>query len=232
MPFLKKHKYLISQTESIKYIRDLSKNKIICVTFILDSTKRNYAHYNLPLNKDFNLILNEKKKALRLVSRQFIKELQTKLLDNNHKLYLTSNGKIKVKSKLPFSISISYCNNQITIAFSKNNSLGVDIEKIDEKKFLKLIKLPFNKSENEIIKKSRNKINEFFRIWCLKEAIVKQKNLKLINYLKRRLIKKNDKKYVCLLDGSYLNVYIKKKMTYAFSTSENQPVVFVEKILH
>lgn len=86
----------------------------------------------------------------------------------NHKPVLINNP-------LPVHFNISHSGDLVLLGFSKNQELGVDIEKINRSfEYLDFSSKHFSHAELEMLKKDRgNPIENFFLVWTRKEAWLK-----------------------------------------------------------
>ena len=113
-------------------------------------------------------------------SDDIIKEIA---IDNNLSNYVVlknKNGKPYFKGNdIYFNISNK---DNITVAVTSFNPVGIDIEKLTFK--LSIVKHFFSKNEQEIIKKSLNKELDFTTIWVKKEAYLKYLGLDLTSIRK------------------------------------------------
>jgi 4'-phosphopantetheinyl transferase len=77
-----------------------------------------------------------------------------------------------VNSKISFNLSHS--GGMLLIAVVKDKQVGIDVEKIEEKRDFKgMLPLVFSLSEQQTISRSGDPIHDFYSIWTAKEAILK-----------------------------------------------------------
>lgn len=98
-------------------------------------------------------IIQQHKKSYTLEQLQFIK---------NQKPFLAND----------FYFNISHSGNYVLIAYSSNQDIGIDIEKhrtID----INIFKKYFNNEEWQNIQDAKNKEEQFFDYWTIKEAAIK-----------------------------------------------------------
>lgn len=108
------------------------------------------------------------KEAFRLLEKKLIAEFHFKEEDLKYKYGLKGKPYLE-KSSLYFSIS--HCNNVIVCAISDNN-IGIDIEDIKTiNKFV--VKKSLTDIEKIRLLSSNNNEEYFFRIWTLKESLIK-----------------------------------------------------------
>lgn len=114
-----------------------------------------------------------------------------KLYKNDKKRRKKSKGflasrSLKFRYKLKDKISISHKDDFAVIARAKFR-LGVDMERLKERNFEAVMEFCFNEDEKNLVRNSRDKILEFYKIFTFKEAYIKYKNLgfwalKLVNF--------------------------------------------------
>ena len=113
-------------------------------------------------------------------SNDIIKEIA---IDNNLSDYVVlknKNGKPYFKGNdIYFNISNK---DNITVAVTSFNPVGIDIEKLTFK--LSVVKHFFSKNEQEIIRESFDKEKDFTTIWVKKEAYIKYLGLDLTSIRK------------------------------------------------
>lgn len=132
--------------------------------------------------------------------------LLDKMLKNigleSYEIIKNENGKPFLKD---FSIffSISHTDGFCAICIS-DAPIGIDCEKIDssyEEKIEHFGNRYFNENENDLIKKSDNKLIDFFKIWTTKEAYIKKHGLNG-SYVKK--IDSTKEKPIFKLEGDYI----------------------------
>lgn len=122
-----------------------------------------------------------------------IEIIKAYLPDINIAIELNTNKKPYIKypkdSKIFFNKSHSQ---DITLLAIANKEVGLDIEKIKNRKFAQDISKKYNFREDN-----------FYISWTLREAFIKSKGQKLSNYLNRITVKKiTDNEYLLGLDKS------------------------------
>ena len=128
------------------------------------------------------------KEAFSLLEEKLIEEFHFKKEDLKYKYGL--NGKPYLENS-PFYFSISHCNNIVVCIISKRN-VGIDIEDIKQvNKFV--VKKSLTELELLKLLSLNNKEEYFFRIWTLKEALLKVKGFGLSYGMKNIEFYINDK---------------------------------------
>ena len=131
----------------------------------------------------------------KLNSQDFIKYILYKYYGYDFEkidIQRTKNGKPYIKdSKLNFNVSHS-TDAIIAIVGLGYDSLGIDMEVLQNKDRKKIIKRFFQKDEIAFINSSEDKNLEFYRIWTKKEAYIKKNALNMtyiskINVLKEKI---------------------------------------------
>lgn len=84
--------------------------------------------------------------------------------------FVHSNGKPYTTNGLFFNVSHS--GNYVVLAVS-DKEIGCDIQKCDEKNYLRVGKFVFHKNEIELLNSTDDKLTTFFEIWTKKEAYLK-----------------------------------------------------------
>ena len=113
-------------------------------------------------------------------SNDVIKKIATDNNLSNYVVLKNENGKPYFKDNdIYFNISNK---DNITVAVTSFNPVGIDIEKLTFKNMV--VKHFFSKNEQEIIKKSLNKELDFTTIWVKKEAYLKYLGLDLTSIRK------------------------------------------------
>ncbi len=69
--------------------------------------------------------------------------------------------------------NISHSKNYVVCVFAKNLSVGVDIEAINPNINIEEFKIIFTDKEFDLIMKSKDSIEIFYRLWTIKEAVLK-----------------------------------------------------------
>ena len=131
----------------------------------------------------------------KLNSQDFIKYILYKYYGYDFEkidIQRTKNGKPYIKdSKLSFNVSHS-ADAIIAIVGLGYDSVGIDMEVLQNKDREKIIKRFFQKDEIAFINSSEDKNLEFYRIWTKKEAYIKKNALNMtyiskINILKEKI---------------------------------------------
>lgn len=113
-------------------------------------------------------------------SNDVIKKIATDNNLSNYVVLKNENGKPYFKDNdIYFNISNK---DNITVAVTSFNPVGIDIEKLTFKNMV--VKHFFSKNEQEVIKKSLNKELDFTTIWVKKEAYLKYLGLDLTSIRK------------------------------------------------
>ena len=113
-------------------------------------------------------------------SNDVIKKIATDNNLSNYVVLKNENGKPYFKDNdIYFNISNK---DNITVAVTSFNPVGIDIEKLTFKNMV--VKHFFSKNEQEVIKKSLNKELDFTTIWVKKEAYLKYLGLNLTSIRK------------------------------------------------
>jgi len=69
--------------------------------------------------------------------------------------------------------NISHSKDYVICAFTQNNSIGVDIEALNLEIDIDEFRAVFSSNEFDFIKNANNKIETFYRLWTIKEALLK-----------------------------------------------------------
>ena len=145
----------------------------------------------------------------KLNSQDFIKYILYKYYDYDFEkidIQRTKNGKPYIKdSKLNFNISHS-ADAIIAIVGLGYDSLGIDMEVLQNKDREKIIKRFFQKDEIAFINSSEDKNLEFYRIWTKKEAYIKKNALNMTYISKINVLK--EKVYTFTIDNIIISVCI------------------------
>lgn len=129
-----------------------------------------------------NRLKIEIKRKQFIVSRSVLKLLMASCLSKNHDeiiIYYGKHDKPFIKDRInneAIEFNISHSENRILIALTLDNSVGVDIEKVNKKvDHESLSKRFFSQQEYEYLNnpKLNNKIDAFYNIWSRKEAFIK-----------------------------------------------------------
>ena len=131
-----------------------------------------YLYKVVDLDKNFSKVeKNEElhKAAFNLLEENLIKEFHFKKEDLKYMIGL--KGKPYLKKGSPF-FSISHCDNIVVCIISKCN-VGIDIEGVKEVNKFIVNKALTQKEKIQLYSLKINKDEYFFRIWTLKEALLK-----------------------------------------------------------
>ena len=148
-----------------------------------------YKYINIDLNLS-KIERNNKlhKEAFSLLEEKLIEEFHFKKEDLKYKFGVQGKPYLE---KSPLNFSISHCNNIVICAVSKMK-IGIDIEDIKEvNKFV--VKKSLTELELSKLVSLNNKEEYFFRIWTLKEALLKVKGFGLSYGMKNIEFYINDK---------------------------------------
>ncbi|EJP25375.1 4'-phosphopantetheinyl transferase domain protein [Peptostreptococcaceae bacterium AS15] len=145
----------------------------------------------------------------KLNSQDFIKYILYKYYDYNFEkidIQRTKNGKPYIKDiKLSFSVSHS-ADAIIAIVGLGYDSVGIDMEVIQNKDRGKIIKRFFQKEEIEFINCSEDKNLEFYKIWTKKEAYIKKNALNMTYISKINILKEEIDTFI--IDNMVVSVCI------------------------
>jgi hypothetical protein len=145
----------------------------------------------------------------KLNSQDFIKYILYKYYGYDFEkidIQRTKNGKPYIKdSKLNFNVSHS-ADAIIAIVGLGYDSLGIDMEVLQNKDREKIIKRFFQKDEIAFINSSEDKNLEFYRIWTKKEAYIKKNALNMTYISKINVLK--EKVYTFTIDNIIVSVCI------------------------
>jgi phosphopantetheine--protein transferase-like protein len=78
------------------------------------------------------------------------------------------------------TFSGAHCSQAALLGVAKNRVIGVDIEKVDARRFKeKIVKTYFTKDENDLLASLtfNLRVQKFFRLWASKEAVIKATGL-------------------------------------------------------
>ena len=145
----------------------------------------------------------------KLNSQDFIKYILYKYYGYDFEkidIQRTKNGKPYIKdSKLNLNVSHS-ADAIIAIVGLGYDSLGIDMEVLQNKDREKIIKRFFQKDEIAFINSSEDKNLEFYRIWTKKEAYIKKNALNMTYISKINVLK--EKVYTFTIDNIIVSVCI------------------------
>ena len=131
-----------------------------------------YLHKVVNLDKNLSKVQKNKelhKAAFNLLEENLIKEFRLKKEDLKYIIGL--NGKPCLKKGSPF-FSISHCDNIVVCIISERN-VGIDIEDIKEANKFIVNKALTQKEKIQLSSLNMDRNEYFFRIWTLKEALLK-----------------------------------------------------------
>ncbi|OLS20004.1 MAG: 4'-phosphopantetheinyl transferase psf-1 [Candidatus Heimdallarchaeota archaeon LC_3] len=196
--------YSISDQEIHIWIISLS-NQILSH----EDLKRILSYSELKKIDDFNIISEGER---YLYYRGILRIILSKYINidpENIIISVNERGKPFIKnSELKFNIS--HKNDLAVIALGINCEVGVDIEYLrNEIDYYKLIKRFFSREEKEKFNNLRplNQKELFFRIWTMKEAIVKALGLDNVNFFSEFSIKFSENE---ILGFEFQEEYLKK----------------------
>lgn len=97
-------------------------------------------------------------------------------------LKIAENGRPEIESpKSNLSFNLSHSNNLIVLVIS-DKRVGVDIEFLKKRDFLKIAEEFFTKEEFDLLKESAEQQKLFYKFWTRKEALIKCKGEGLFNH--------------------------------------------------
>lgn len=181
---------------------------------------------NIKLYKEYLLSLNNSMRE-NVLKYKFKKDKYRTLLGKVILIdYLKNNSDVLIsdikidKYNKPYiensniSFSISHSENYTIVLISdKKNSIGIDIEKIDNNIELQMFKDIFTKTEYKDIKISPNQIKSFYKIWTIKEAVLKAYGTGFLTNPKKVLIENNN----AYIEDKIYNISTKKMDNYIIS---------------
>ena len=127
----------------------------------------------------YHKITDKKRKKVCITSRLLLRLILSELTSiraKELKFSYTANGKPLLKGDLKkVKFSVSHSGDYIFIATSIGTPIGIDIQKKQEIKSELIINRFFSESEKKWIlsQPKSEQINEFYKIWTVKEAYVK-----------------------------------------------------------
>ncbi|WP_409200805.1 4'-phosphopantetheinyl transferase family protein [Methanobrevibacter sp. DSM 116169] len=141
----------------------------------MDVSSLDYELYEKFISKERRIKTNnfhfKKDKKLSYGSELLLRYGLSKLNINNPKFSKNSYGKPYLINSKDVFFNISHSDNFVICAIS-TKEVGVDIEKIKDID-LDIARKFFFKDEYELILKSNNKIDDFYKLWTLKESFMK-----------------------------------------------------------
>lgn len=131
---------------------------------------------------------NHKKRTQFLLGRVLIRMMLTEKFQwPLEEWSLTENGPVKILNfKFPVTMSISHSGDYVLCAIAGSGSLGIDIEYIsDSRQYMDIAEASFNKKEIQILQGLTEPMRRqtFYRIWTLKESLIKANELDLFGNL-------------------------------------------------
>ncbi len=142
---------------------------------------------DLDLEKTYHLLPESRKEKVdnfifdkdkKLSSGVYL--LLKKMLDEenikNPIIETEKNGKPYISNYENIHFNMSHASRMVACAIS-NEEIGIDIEKIDPLIDMKIAQTFFYNSEYDNIKKSDNRVDQFFKYWVLKESYMKYTGL-------------------------------------------------------
>ena len=144
------------------------------------------------------------------------------------KKYLPHKEILEYENGKPYFIggpffNISHSGNFVALAIHKTNEVGIDIEKIDEKK-IEAIKFTLNESEKQV-----NDTESLFRMWSNKESLIKcmssnLNDIKKLNGLPLEGLRiVNGESYYCktmIYNGYSLSVTLKQEESFGIDINQ------------
>ncbi|MCR9016010.1 4'-phosphopantetheinyl transferase family protein [Aquiflexum gelatinilyticum] len=92
-------------------------------------------------------------------------------------------NKPKIKIQKDIHYNTSHSGDWLLFIFS-NNPCGIDVERINpEFDYISILEMSFHHDEIDFIQKSKEPINQFFKIWTIKESILKAEGTGLMDNL-------------------------------------------------
>ena len=137
-----------------------------------------------------NKMIDENERKKSIIAEIILSELLDQIgIDyNSLNIKYSKNGKPVINNELFYSITHS--KNYIAVAIS-NKNIGIDIEEINDFN-IENIDVFTNKKEQEHINKSDDKLISSIKIFTIKEAYIKYKDLSLFDIKKIDIIKNNN----------------------------------------
>jgi 4'-phosphopantetheinyl transferase len=115
----------------------------------------------------------------KIISRGILRLLLSNYTGINPKDLFFENGQfgkpfLSNPANSEICFNLAHSGNLLLIAIGKKKDVGIDVEKIEEKRDFKGISpLVFSLSEQQTIARSMDPIHDFYSIWTAKEAILK-----------------------------------------------------------
>ena len=125
-----------------------------------------------------------------LISRYLLKKILSGYTDipaNNIIIKNSFYGKPEIENELKIKFNLSHSGDKIVFAFTLNNEIGIDIEKIEfSVNHMEIAENYFSEDEIFLLKKQKEDIvNNFYYIWTRKEALLKAIGVGLLPDLKK-----------------------------------------------
>ena len=153
-----------------------------------DDYRKMYNSLNQINKNKIDKLKNTRDKKLSILSKYLLKTIlsQKYQLDYNN-IYNNENNKPLIKE---IYFNISHSHDYVALVFS-NNKVGIDIEKI-RKVNINIINAFCTKNEKRYILNSKDKYNNLFKIYTMKEAYFKMIgadlfNIKKIDFINRKI---------------------------------------------
>ena len=144
---------------------------------------------NMEKLKRINKMIDENEIRKSIISEIILSELldQMNIDYDSLNIKYSKNGKPFINNELFYSIAHS--NNYIAVAIS-NKNIGIDIEEIDNFR-IDNIDVFTNIEEQDFINKSNNRLNNAIKVFTLKEAYIKFKDLSIFDIKNINVVKNN-----------------------------------------
>lgn len=125
-----------------------------------------------------------------LISRYLLKKILSGYTDipaNNIIIKNSFYGKPEIENELKIKFNLSHSGDKIVFAFTLNNEIGIDIEKIEfSVNHMEIAENYFSEDEIFLLKKQKEDIvNNFYYIWTRKEALLKAIGVGMLPDLKK-----------------------------------------------
>lgn len=137
----------------------------------------------------------EKKNFFKLSSPEIFQPLIHHYISPQCLIEKTDLGKPYVflnEEKALCQVGFSHSKDLLVLAFVRNFDIGVDIEYIEQNRSMfQLISKYYSEIEKNWIEKSKDAVTAFYRLWTMKEALIKSKGGSVFNDLRSSLIPEN-----------------------------------------
>lgn len=136
--------------------------------------------------KRFNTMKSELKRKQLVLSRALISEvLHTPKHPEPYSYQIIDYRQLVINNCKKYSVSISHSQDMVAIAIDERDILiGVDIERIKQRNVEALSKEFCTNDEYLVLKSNENALNNFYKIWTVKEALTKATGLDLYQIFK------------------------------------------------